>query len=433
MEQVPDKIKVLFVDDDPLILRIYRDSLARHGLHVEIAADGLAAVKALRTARPDMVVLDLMMPKFSGVDVIKFIRSQKNLDGLPVILLSNSYMDELANEAIAAGVQKALLKVRCTPSLLAGIIKDLAAGRETLDDPSYTLPVPKNEPATPRSAPPPSPASAPPAKSVESRGPDAPPSAVQASPPPPVSIAKDAIEFMTKAREDFLSKSSATIAALRSLEQGVSEAATPAERSQALEVFYRKAHFLSAIAGLGDCHAIARMASAFEALLFELMEKPEFAGPSVLRTIASTVDLLGVLFEQARGSNPADAPPPAQALVVDDDPISNRVIVAALRRADVRGTSTEDPLAALRLLEANHYDLILLDIEMPNMDGFELCKQIRALPGHANTPVIYVTGHSDFDHRAKSILSGGNDLISKPVFPIELAVKAASHIVKQRL
>jgi CheY-like chemotaxis protein len=238
---------------------------------------------------------------------------------------------------------------------------------------------------------------------------------------------------MIKAREDFLRKSSATIAALHSLEQSLSEATTPEERSQTLEVFYHKAHLLSGIAGLADCHSIARMASAFEALLFELMEKPEFLGPSVLRTIASTVDLLGVLFEQARESKPAEAPPPAQALVVDDDPISNRVIVAALRRADVRGMSTEYPLAAMSLIENNRYDLFLLDIEMPRMDGFELCKRIRALPGHAKTPVIYVTGHADFDHRAKSILSGGNDLISKPVFPIELAVKAASHIIKQQM
>jgi CheY-like chemotaxis protein len=372
-----------------------------------------------------MVVLDLMMPKFSGVDVLKFIRSQKHLNGIPVILLSNSYMDEMANAAVAAGVQKALLKVRCTPTLLAGMIKDLAAGKETLDDPSLTLPIPRPEPAKPPSTPPPPPDLAPPAASAAPRVPSAPPASA--------TIAKDATEFMAKAREDFLGKSSATVSALRGLEEELSEAAAPAERSLALEVFYRKVHFLSAVAGMADCHLIARMASAFEALLFELMEKPDSLSASVIRTISSTVDLLAVLFERARESSPADAPPTAHALVVDDDPISNRVIVAALRRAEVRGTSTEDPLAALSLIEKNHYDLFLLDIEMPRMDGFELCKRIRALPAYTQTPIVYVTGHSDFDHRAKSVLSGGNDLISKPVFPIELAVKAAGHIIKKQL
>src|SRR5438105_13613387 len=126
--------KVLLVDDDPIILKLYRDGLSKHGLKVESTPDGLEAVKTLRSNKPDIVVLDLMMPKFSGVDVLKFIRSQKNLAGLPVIMLSNSYMNEMANEALTAGVQKALLKVRCTPSLLAGVIKDVVAERETLDD-----------------------------------------------------------------------------------------------------------------------------------------------------------------------------------------------------------------------------------------------------------------------------------------------------------
>src|SRR5438046_2748669 len=64
MEQPLDNLKILLVDDDPLILKIYRDGLARQGLRVETAGDGLAAVQSLRAAKPDWVVLDLMMPKF---------------------------------------------------------------------------------------------------------------------------------------------------------------------------------------------------------------------------------------------------------------------------------------------------------------------------------------------------------------------------------
>jgi len=60
-------------------------------------------------------------------------------------------------------------------------------------------------------------------------------------------------------------------------------------------------------------------------------------------------------------------------------------------------------------------------------------KSLRALPGCRRTPVIYVTGHSDFESRAKSVLSGGNDLIAKPVFPMELRVKAMTHLLKSQL
>ena len=55
--------------------------------------------------------------------------------------------------------------------------------------------------------------------------------------------------------------------------------------------------------------------------------------------------------------------------------------------------------------------------DKPGLDGFELCKRLRALPGYKLTPVIYVTGHDDFGNRAKSTLSGGNDLIAKPFLP----------------
>ena len=72
----------------------------------------------------------MMMPKFSGLDTIKVIRSQTVLAGLPIIMLSNSYMNDMASEAVAAGVQRALLKIRCTPTLLASIIKDVVAGEK---------------------------------------------------------------------------------------------------------------------------------------------------------------------------------------------------------------------------------------------------------------------------------------------------------------
>src|SRR5438552_9439550 len=150
--------KVLLVDDDPMILKIYREGLSKHGLEVESAADGLEAVKTLRSSRPDLVVLDLMMPKFSGADVLKFIRGQKDLAGLPVVVLSNAYMGDLAREAVALGVQKALLKVRCTPARMAKVINDILAGKTMIEDTAQWPAVPSDQaPAPPITPPPPPP------------------------------------------------------------------------------------------------------------------------------------------------------------------------------------------------------------------------------------------------------------------------------------
>ena len=68
-------IKILLVDDDAVIVQIYRKKLLEYGYEVEVAEDGLAAIKALHDVKPNLVVLDIMMPKFNCLEVLEFIRS----------------------------------------------------------------------------------------------------------------------------------------------------------------------------------------------------------------------------------------------------------------------------------------------------------------------------------------------------------------------
>lgn len=398
--------KILLVDDDPLVLRLYQEGLSNHGVQVETAADGVLAIQALRKTRPDLVILDLMMPRFTGVDVLKFIRGPGTLGDLPVVVLSNSYANDIARQAVALGVQKALLKVRCTPSSLMEVINDILSGKGGAVDPSYLLAVPKEVPGTGRTA----------LQALEAE----------------MDSDTSALKFQAKARRSLLENAPATYAALRSLCQAVTNAPNEAERGIQIQNFSRKLHFIAGAAGLAGCHQLAQMASAFEALLFELTNKQQLMSPSVLRTIASAVDFVGNLFDRVVETESGNGTM-AKALVVDDDPLSNRLVAAGLQRAQIEARCTQDPLMALHWLEENPYDLVLLDIEMPSMDGFEVCRRLRQLPGYQRTPVIYVSSHSDFENRAKSILSGGGDLISKPVFPMELAVKAVTHLLKSQL
>jgi DNA-binding response OmpR family regulator len=173
------------------------------------------------------------------------------------------------------------------------------------------------------------------------------------------------------------------------------------------------------------------MASAFEALLFGMMDDLTRFEPSMARTTSMGVQFMQELLGRPHDLRPASARIPS-ALVVDDDRLSNRLVVSALRNAQLQARSTEDPEMALKWLQEKPYDLILLDVEMPGMDGIELCKRLRLLPGYEKTPVIYVTIHSDFETRTRTALSGGNDLIAKPVRPAELAVKATMHLLKNQ-
>jgi len=120
-------------------------------------------------------------------------------------------------------------------------------------------------------------------------------------------------------------------------------------------------------------------------------------------------------------------------LVVDDDPLSNQMVLAALQPAQLNVCSAEDSLEAWERLNHEHFDLVLLDIEMPVLDGWELCERLRMAPGYGKTPVLFVTAHDDEDTRARSTQSGADDLLTKPILPQELAARVVMHLVRTRI
>jgi DNA-binding response OmpR family regulator len=132
--------RILHVEDDALIVLIYRPALVRAGFSVEVAEDGLIASKMLFKSRPDLVVLDLLLPKLEGADVIKFIRSKPNLKSLPVIVLSQAGIADQGVTAAALGADRILYKSHCTPAILISAINELL-GRAVPDD---CPPVPPN-------------------------------------------------------------------------------------------------------------------------------------------------------------------------------------------------------------------------------------------------------------------------------------------------
>jgi len=132
---------ILLVDDDAIIIQVYRAKLLREGFVVEVAQDGLTAMKLLKAEKPDLVVLDLMMPKFSGADVLKFIRADPALKSTPVIVLSNAYMTDLARQAADVGAEAAVLKSDCTPAQLLDAVSKLLTGATPQAEPASRLAV----------------------------------------------------------------------------------------------------------------------------------------------------------------------------------------------------------------------------------------------------------------------------------------------------
>ncbi len=229
----------------------------------------------------------------------------------------------------------------------------------------------------------------------------------------------------------FLESKHETLLAIRKSLQEFSRAQDDAARAPHLLELYRKVHALTGSAGIAGFTSIAQMASALEVLLKELHEKPKNINISTLRTVAHSVDFISELFG-ATEPDPGE-PPSSNILVVDDEILSRRAITYALEKAALKSVSVEDPTVALNLATENKYDLFFLDVQMPGMDGFELCTRIRATALNRTTPIIFVTSLTDFKSRAKSSLSGGTDLLAKPFMFIELSVKALTHVLRGRL
>ena len=242
---------------------------------------------------------------------------------------------------------------------------------------------------------------------------------------------KDA-EFQADLRQSFIENLPATLYSLRAGLQALVKSENEVTRLKQVYELYRQIHAVNGNAGIAGLVQIAHMAAALEALLKEIYEKPKNINSSTIRTIASAVDFLGILFEKGTLPDKQELPP-SKILVVDDEAISRRAIVYALEKAKLKSINVEDPQQALQLLAESDFDLVFLDVDMPTMTGFELCAKLRALPQHKKTPVVFVTSLNDFESRTNSMMAGGNDFIGKPFLFIELTVKALIHILRNKL
>jgi DNA-binding response OmpR family regulator len=394
--------KILIIEDDQIVANIYGNKFSVDHFKVEIAADGETGLALVNSFKPDAVLLDLMLPKTSGLDVLKKIRAEAGMETLPVIVFSNTYLSNMVQEAWKAGATKCLSKANCTPKQVIEVIRALIQpGIPGADEAA----APAGQPVQPVAQ------SAPAASSAES----------------------DAA-FQADLRKSFLDSLPASITAARNYLREISKNNDETSRVQQLQELYRRIHTLTGNAAIAGLAQISQLADALEALLKELFEKPKNVNASTLRTVAAAIDFFPTLLEQSRLPGAADAPNTRpEILVVDDEAISRRAVTYALEKAKLQCSSLESAEAAVDLLAQRKFDLIFLDVDMPGMNGFELCTKLRSFQRNKTTPVVFVTSLTDFESRANSTMSGGNDLIAKPFLFMELAVKALVYLMRGRL
>src|SRR4030043_640900 len=123
---------------------------------------------------------------------------------------------------------------------------------------------------------------------------------------------------------------------------------------------------------------------------------------------------------------------PPSVLVVDDNVKNLQILCGFLQNEGMMVEFSLDGMSALSWLEKKKFDLILLDIMMPGMDGFEVCSQIKKNPVFSEIPIIFITANKDSESIVKGFDSGAVDYITKPFIKSDLLIRVKTQIEIKR-
>jgi signal transduction histidine kinase/ActR/RegA family two-component response regulator len=115
-----------------------------------------------------------------------------------------------------------------------------------------------------------------------------------------------------------------------------------------------------------------------------------------------------------------------RVLVAEDEPVNREIATILLEDAGFIAETAEDGIQAVLMAGKNAYSLILMDMQMPGMDGLEATHTIRQLPGYENTPIIALTGNAFVEDRIRCMAAGMNAFLTKPVMPAQLYATIAT-------
>src|ERR1051325_10451277 len=117
--------KILIIEDDAIVSHIYRSRMEKEGFAVEVAGDGQAGFYRLYESKPDALLLDLMLPKLNGIDLLKKIRAVREFEKMPVVVFTNAYVANMIHEAFSAGASAVYNKSTVTPRQIIDVVSTL--------------------------------------------------------------------------------------------------------------------------------------------------------------------------------------------------------------------------------------------------------------------------------------------------------------------
>lgn len=125
--------KILIIEDDPLMLRMYQKIFKFEGFTVVVASNGEEGIDTARKEKPTLILLDIMMPKMNGLEVLDKLKLDPNTKKIPVVMLTNLAGSHDAEKALTLGAVKYIVKSEYDPKQVTNMVKEILAGY-TRDD-----------------------------------------------------------------------------------------------------------------------------------------------------------------------------------------------------------------------------------------------------------------------------------------------------------
>ena len=150
------------------------------------------------------------------------------------------------------------------------------------------------------------------------------------------------------------------------------------------------------------------------------------------KAIRERLDQLGERQSFLRPTDRRVPSRPARVLVVDDNEVNVKLLIAMLASEHYFVSTAADGFEALAKIAAEKPDIVLLDVMMPGLDGFEACRRIKADPVMADIPVIMVTALSDADDLVRGFEVGADDFVTKPFNGLALMARVRLQLRRKR-
>ncbi len=376
--------KVLIIDDDQFILKVYQKKFETEGMIVEVAADGPAALSALRASVPALILLDLMLPGMNGVELLGHIRTLPQCAEIPVIVFSHSFDERLLEAARAAGAIQCLNKNSVSPNRLLEIV------RAALAAPSTNVP-PPGAPAAPAPA-----APARTGSRAEARA----------------ALAREAAGIETR---------------LNTQIQAFAGSAVGAQRLATLTPLRTSFDRLFQEADLAGLPRLALLARAVGLMLEDLHDHPDEITASSFRTLAHAIEVIPPLFAPRLTAEP-DLP--TIALIVHTQRGVAPLLAEALRQAGQPAVAFRDTDSALAFIEDNPVELLVTDLDLAQPTGGDLVRRSQAIPGRAHLPAVLLSNHSPAETTVPNFLLA-HQVLNFPFTADEVVVSAIVRLVKR--